>query len=224
MPGFIVLSIVLGQDAPKRPSVLLFEVDAQYLAVGHSKVLKPDEKLKTKIKLTSVEDGVLFDIDGDGDLDQVAWTETGAEVAFLALDIDGNGQITSGKELFGELMFAEARSGADSLIQTSDKSGDGKSASVEAGHKLYDRLLLWTDRNHDGISESSELRPAKELFTAIGLGFMKLANQRDEHGNQFLFAGWAEVRTGGHEQGRAVIREEHSLRNRNFYDVALNVR
>ena len=224
MFGLIVLSIVLGQAAPKQPSVLLFEVDAQFLSVDHSKVLKRDETLKTKIKLTSVEEGVLFDIDGDSDLDQVAWTETGAEVAFLALDIDEDGQITSGKELFGELMFAEALSGADSLIQTFDKSEGKQSASVEAGDKLYHRLLLWTDRNHNGISESSELRPAKELFTAIGLGFVRLANERDKHGNRFLFAGWAEVRTGGREQGQALNREDHSVRNRKFYDVALMAR
>lgn len=121
-------------------------------------------------------------------------------------------------------MFAEAGSGAESLIQTYEKSGDEQSASVEAGHKLYDQLLLWTDGNHNGISESSELRPAKELFTAIGLGFAKLANQPDEHGNQFVFIGWAEVRTGGREQGRAVNREDQSLRRRNFYDVVLKVR
>ena len=64
-----------------------------------------------------------FDIDGDGDVEQVSWTEPGADVAFLALDVDQNGKITSGKELFGSRMTAEARTGADALIAVFKATG-----------------------------------------------------------------------------------------------------
>jgi hypothetical protein len=47
-------------------------------------------------KLTSPEDGVLFDIDADGDLDQVAWTPIGSKVAFLVIDKNGDGIIPNG--------------------------------------------------------------------------------------------------------------------------------
>ena len=43
----------------------------------------------------------MFDIDGDGVPEQISWTEADSDVAFLALDRDGDGRITSGKELFG---------------------------------------------------------------------------------------------------------------------------
>jgi len=41
-------------------------------------------------KLTSVDDGVLFDIDGGGTREQVSWTARGAENAFLAIDRNGS--------------------------------------------------------------------------------------------------------------------------------------
>ena len=53
--------------------------------------------------LTSADEGVLFDIDADGDLDQVAWTRADSGDAWLALDRNGNGVIDDATELFGNL-------------------------------------------------------------------------------------------------------------------------
>jgi hypothetical protein len=36
---------------------------------------------------------------------------------------------------------------------------------------LFARLLLWTDRHHNGVSEASELRPAHEVLADIGLAY-----------------------------------------------------
>jgi hypothetical protein len=52
--------------------------------------------------LTSAADGVRFDIDADGTKERIAWTRQGTNVAFLAVDRDGNGVIDSGAELFGD--------------------------------------------------------------------------------------------------------------------------
>jgi len=51
--------------------------------------------------LTDADHGVRFDIAGTGNPIQIAWTAPGSKNAFLALDRDGRGVITSGKELFG---------------------------------------------------------------------------------------------------------------------------
>src|SRR6266481_206284 len=52
-------------------------------------------------RLTSAANGVLFDIRGDGHPVQIAWTAPGSHNAFLALDRNGDGKVSSGKELFG---------------------------------------------------------------------------------------------------------------------------
>ena len=52
------------------------------------------------LQTTGVEQGIAFDIDGDGVTDQTSFV-TGGD-AFLALDRDGNGAIDSGRELFGD--------------------------------------------------------------------------------------------------------------------------
>ena len=57
---------------------------------------------RSSYALTSADPGEAFDVDADGDLDQVAWTEAGTDVAFLAVDRDGDGRISSGRELIGD--------------------------------------------------------------------------------------------------------------------------
>ena len=52
------------------------------------------------LQTTGVEQGLAFDIDGDGVTDHTSFV-TGGD-AFLALDRDGNGTIDSGRELFGD--------------------------------------------------------------------------------------------------------------------------
>lgn len=52
-------------------------------------------------QLTGVEQGVQFDIAGTGKPVQIAWTAPGSRNAFLVLDRNGDGKITSGRELFG---------------------------------------------------------------------------------------------------------------------------
>jgi hypothetical protein len=54
------------------------------------------------VRLTDVPDGVKFDLDADGVLDSIAWTERDAADGFLVLDRNHNGKIDDGTELFGD--------------------------------------------------------------------------------------------------------------------------
>jgi hypothetical protein len=100
------------------------------------------------------------------------------------------------------------------------RSGAELSASVHDGHKLYDQLVLWSDRNRNGRTDRGELTPARELFTAIGMGFEKL-RWADSHGNVVRYRGWMQARTAGPRQTPAIDRQDEIARRRYYFEVAL---
>lgn len=110
-------------------------------------------------RMTSLIEGVHFDIDGDGVTEAIAWTQPDSATGFLAFDRNGNGAIDSGGELFGNnTRLADgslASNGFDALTEL-DGNHDGR---VDASDPAWWSLLFWRDANHDGVSASSELSP-----------------------------------------------------------------
>src|SRR3954469_23800842 len=149
---------------------------------------------------TSAEDGVLFDLDGDGVPERVAWTRAGSDDAFLALDRNNNGRIDDGTELFGNYTPVRAGStvtaanGFEALkFLESPLNGpigmvDG---IIDARDPAWSRLLLWRDLNHNGISEPDELQSvAAAGLAAIDTDY-KPRKKVDRFGNEFRQAGHA---------------------------------
>jgi len=103
------------------------------------------------IQTTGVGNGVQFDIDGDGRLDQSSFV-TGND-AMLALDHNGNGTIDSGRELFGD---QNGHANGFMALADFDENGDGR---IDQSDAVYGRLkLLRIDRNNrqsqQGLYES----------------------------------------------------------------------
>ncbi len=144
--------------------------------------------------LTSAAEGVLFDLDVNGGLERVAWTGADSEDAFLALDRNGNGRIDDGSELFGNhtpayLNGPEATSanGFEALrfTQTASYGYGTQDDVIDARDPVWSKLLLWTDRNHNGISEPEELtRVADSAIAGISLTY-KTIRRVDQFGNEF---------------------------------------
>lgn len=138
-------------------------------------------------RLTSVWDGVQFDLRNDGVACQIAWTRLGAENAFLALDRNGNGRIDNGAELFGNftpLQSGQLASHGFEALAELDANGDGV---LDANDSAWATLLLWTDRNHDGASTPDELQSlASSAVTTLELD-PALLGRRDQWGNQFRY-------------------------------------
>jgi hypothetical protein len=170
--------------------------------------------------LTSAEDGVRFDIDADGDLDQIAWTVSGSDVAFLALDQDGDGTIASGRELIGSHTLPGARNGPNALTMLASDAVPGERRGViDSRNPLFFKLLLWTDTNHNAISEHEELRPVEQAVSNVGLGFTP-QHRKDRHGNVSRFRGFVHIRTTAEDQVIRTADEDHE-RRRSMYDACV---
>lgn len=76
----------------------------------------------------------VFDIDGDGILDQVSQLNAGS--GYLALDKNGDGIINDGNELFGP----QSGNGFGDLAKY-DSDGNGW---IDEGDEIWEKLLIWT--------------------------------------------------------------------------------
>lgn len=170
--------------------------------------------------LTRPKQGVLFDLDGDGVLEQISWTKENSEVAFLALDRNGNGVIDNGTELFGDHTLPGVANGFAALHSLGGVNDDGM---IDANDPLFASLLLWTDRNHNGISEPDELAPASNTLEAIGLGYT-ITTKTDSAGNLYRLEGWArraEDGKTGKDKPSGNSWQTRQTREFRIYDVYL---
>ena len=136
-------------------------------------------------RLTSVRKGVMFDLDGDGEKEQVAWTHHRAANAFLALDRNGNGKIDSGAELFGQYTPVNAAGVTTPNGFEALKFFNGMDDEITAEDPIFSQLQLWTDRNHDGESTPNELECAADAgIAAISVKYRN-SRREDEFGNEF---------------------------------------
>ncbi len=98
------------------------------------------------------------------------WVEAGAPGYFLAIDRNYNGKIDGKEELFGDQ--DSDTNGFESLKEI-DSNKDGV---VDAKDKKFKRLVLWQDKNGDGISTPDEMELASKRVTKISLQYKKLIN------------------------------------------------
>jgi hypothetical protein len=145
-------------------------------------------------KLTSVENGVRFDLNADGVPEQVAWTRRESDDAFLAMDRNGNGRIDDGSELFGnntpaapEMPGVTTPNGFEALkfVETSSYGRSERNEVITARDAAFSQLALWRDLNHNGLSEPDELQPVSESgLEAINTEY-KISRRVDKYGNEF---------------------------------------
>ncbi|WP_189635561.1 VCBS domain-containing protein [Rhizobium grahamii] len=104
------------------------------------------------VALTTLDQGVQFDINADGHKDQIAWT-AGSD-GILAYDVDGNGKIDNGSEIFSPHFAGGSYVDGLAALSTLDSNRDGK---IDAADEAFSKLTVWQDLNHNGITDSGEL-------------------------------------------------------------------
>ncbi|WP_018713893.1 calcium-binding protein, partial [Campylobacter ureolyticus] len=122
-----------------------------------------------------------FDYDNDGVREKTAWIEKGD--ALLAVDLNNNGLIDNGSEIFGNYFKLQngkfAKDGYEALAEF-DSNKDGK---IDKHDDHFSDLLVWKDSNQNGISEDGELVSLKSL----GITEIKLPKNKNksvlENGN-----------------------------------------
>ncbi|WP_289078787.1 hypothetical protein [uncultured Thalassospira sp.] len=112
------------------------------------------------IDITSLKDGQLFDIDGDGTIDQTAWIK-GAD-ALLALDRNGDGEINDGRELFGD------QHGAKDGFAELSKFDDNLDGLIDQQDGVFSSLvLLRTDGSQQGLADAGIKSISLAMVTPI---------------------------------------------------------
>jgi Ca2+-binding RTX toxin-like protein len=121
---------------------------------------------------TGQADGAYFDLDNNGFAERTSWIGGGND-GFITLDLNENGKIDSGAELFGNYTRLSdgrlAKDGFEALGEY-DTNADGK---IDVNDEIYDKLKVWID-NGNGTTEDAELHSLSELgIASIGLNQRK---------------------------------------------------
>ena len=122
-------------------------------------------------KYTSVENGVIFDLNNDGQAEQTAWTEEQSEFdnAFLVLDKNANGQVDNGGELFGD------QNGSENGFLELAKYDSNNDGIINSEDEIYNKLLLWVDFNKNGKVDYESDGSTKELKTLPEAGVTEIS-------------------------------------------------
>ena len=118
------------------------------------------------------ENGTHFDLDNNGFAEKINWT---SKDGFLCLDLNGNGIIDNGGELFGDNTLladgTKAKNGFEALAQY-DSNGDG---IIDKNDEIFNSLRIWVDSDGSGTSGEGELKTLSELgISGIKLNYTRL--------------------------------------------------
>jgi hypothetical protein len=140
---------------------------------------------RTRIELTLPENGVWFDLAIVGHPQKWSRTSATAQDGFLALDRNDDGLITDGTELFGSYTPQPPSASPNDFlalgVYDKSESGVNDDGFRDAQDKIYSKLRIWIDSNHNGVSEPSELHTLRE----IGIARIDLQYQVGARTDQF---------------------------------------
>lgn len=141
--------------------------------------------------LTSPQAGVRFAFAPHAPSIQVSWTDPAYENGFLVLDRNANGLIDDSTELFGNNSPQTEQSDLNGFsalaLFDARENGGNDDGYIGPQDTVYNRLRVWIDSNHNGMSETSELKSLPE----VGVIRISLRYHRtpfvDSFGNQFRY-------------------------------------
>ena len=151
---------------PEADSIEIADLKRRQLRLSrggrsYTPIIVPLEHASVLSDLVDVGAEVRFDLDGSGVQRSWGWITTKA--AWLVFDPQGQGRITSGLQMFGNVTFWIFWRDGYAALRSLDNDHDG----VLRGDELRG-LALWQDLNGNGVSEPGEVRSVTEWgITAI---------------------------------------------------------
>jgi Ca2+-binding RTX toxin-like protein len=141
----------------KRPDVDQAECQRDPLIID----LDGDRNVVTEL----FDSWAYFDLNNDGFQEHVAWAMPSD--GLLVRDLNGNGRIDDGSELFGsgrvETQFGRpAPAGTEGFAELSTLDSDGDKM-ISALDTAFSTLLVWVDANGDAVTDEGELKTLAEL-------------------------------------------------------------
>ncbi|MBI5587048.1 MAG: hypothetical protein HY889_01625 [Deltaproteobacteria bacterium] len=134
------------------------------------------------VETTNVKAGYYFDHDGDGFAQQTGWA--GQDDGVLFRDLNGNGLIDNGAELFGnETILTSGAKAANGFLALAelDNNADGK---IDSNDTAWGELKIWQDNNNDGYTTVDEMLTLDALgIQSINTGYTTSA-MVDTQGNE----------------------------------------
>lgn len=129
------------------------------------------------------EDGVYFDHNGDGFAEKTGWA--GKDDGLLVRDINGNGQIDTGAELFGNnTQLGTGQKATNGFAALNELDSDGNDR-INAGDSAWNTLQVWKDTNGNGVADAGELLTlAQAGVQDISLTYTEAGTAADTQGNQ----------------------------------------
>ncbi len=113
------------------------------------------------VETIATNGGVTFDHNADGIKTNTGWIK--ADDGLLVRDINGNGTIDTGAELFGDNTKLQTGTNAVNgfaALTDLDSNADGK---IDASDAAFNELKIWRDLNQDGVSQANELSTLTDL-------------------------------------------------------------
>lgn len=147
-------------------------------------------------------EAVEFDLDSDGQPEPVTWVSPGTRDAFLYRDLNGNGLVDDGSELFGDATLLksgeQAEHGYEALTEFDlVENGGNQDGLIDQSDSIFSHLKVWLDSNANGVHEKSESMSLAEAgVLSLGLDY-KESPRTDKYGNEFRYTGRGVIDVNG---------------------------
>ena len=107
------------------------------------------------VETVGVSEGVYFDHDGNGFAEKSGWV--GKDDGILVRDINNNGTIDNGTELFGNNSVLSSGENALNGFEALKELDSNKDGVFNSSDEAWNTVKVWKDSNQNGIVDNSEL-------------------------------------------------------------------